>query len=1209
MEWQGNIALVAVADGGLQLVDFSNPQSPQITGKLPISGLTMGVVVRGNLALIAVRDSGLKLVDISDLRNPRVIGSQDIPGDTWGVALQGNLALSIGSYGLQLIDISDTSRPRILNSLRMLGDPRRVIAQGDLAFAATRYGGLQLVNITDPKVPLSLAQVMTSTNVNNIAVQKNLALLACEGGLNIMDLQTWEWTLKGIAPTTELGQVNTVLFKSSTSGISYQKTVRLLASSRPYVRPEITNISVKPGKDVSFRFTNEWNDASDGILPFQSLQFSPAQSGQQLPAWLSISYKPIVGTQAIPYVFGIALRDHIAFLAATTDGLQIVDVSDPQRPKIIGKQEVYGSARDVVLKDNVAVVAADNMGLQLVDVGDIYHTKVVGRLSLPGDALAVAVTGDLALVAARTEGLHLVDIRDPQRSRLISSLALPGYASGVAVQGNICFVSAYFYNLQIVDISDQQNPTKISSLQLPGDTFYVALKGNLAFIAESIGLLVVDISNPKNPQLIGTQRLPGSSGCVALQGSTALVTSGDAGLHLVNITDPKNPSLMDNIDTRGGSSKVTIQNNLAFVGSSFGLNILQFGLSGAQLSGQPSKADHKNNAIFITARNSAGISGNTTFVLSVNNPPTWQNPILAKTVNVNQVLAFQLPDDVFFDEDGDVLKFSSTLSGGKKLPSWITFSPSGQIYTMIPSSANRGQYNISVFVDDGYYGTAQAWFSLVVPTRKPIKVSDIASQSAFIWRAFELLISPTTFQDLDGDTLHYRAQLKGARPLPAWLRFDNTTCAVGCRFEGKPGATDLSDLEVELVAASPGGEASAEFTIAMRTSTLFQDLATYYSASGGGLVLLSLLVRYWRWKKMGEIRAALAHKDTQEAEIIPESENKRSGDGKESPPEVKVLLQKLLTAIEHQETQMLKQCVLQYSQQALQYTKQQRCTILEIGDPWQAIKKIAEEIERRAIHKLNYQDTFIWCRALQQLLQTLVEAETTHGHTVRKDIKERLLELLSTAKKHIEISKKQGIQIRHQLEMCGEALITMDDTDSLEDNLHCRNFDMIIDIVKTMIAPPYGGLRLVYQIGNVPGGWYPTLIYLCQIQMQARTDSQKLAEIQTALSKQKDWRMIYEGVGLLGKIARSTLDEKIRKQVVEGTSNANGLRHYQNRQGFWEHCSPCCDKQSAWIRARATAEIDSVGQTQSDSEKGSFEGLQDSQIPLLPRSDTLSIQF
>lgn len=1175
---QSNLALVAAYNSGLQLVNISDPRHPVlIGGQIFLLGVATGVAAKGDLAAVAVSTSGLQLVNISDPRHPTIIGYQALLGSAYNVAIQGEFAFVVitDSSSLYIVNISNPRHPAIIGHQDLPGSAVGVAVQGDLVFVAAFNAGLQLVNVTYPTEPHIMGQVQTNCDSFSVAVQKNLAIVGCRSDIKIVDLKNTAWTLIVKAPVQEHGSSQNILLQSiSLPKVVYQKYMNLYSSSRPYLHGSIPGLTVRPGTIVSHRFETDFWDVGGTILPFQSLRFSLVP-GHPLPPWLILDYFSMIGNADLSgSAAGVAVEGELVVVAVHNLGIELVNISNPRHPVVIGKQALPGT-QEVVVRKDLALVAADTFGLWLINISDPMHPSIISCQTLPSSAWDVAVQGDLALVAADSSGLQLVNISDPRHPVVIGSQALPGSATGVAVQGDLVLVAAAISGVQLVNISNPRFPVLIGRQTLPGLSWSITVQRNLAFVAAyNSGLHLVNISNPINPVVIGHQALPGAQN-VAVQGDFALVSADNIGIQLISIRNPQYPVLVDSIDILGGASQAATQDSLTFVATTFKLNIIRYGLSGAVLSVQPTAVHHDNYFINITATNSDGITGHTIFRLSVNNPPILKNPFASKIVNVDQVMSFQLPKDGFYDADGDTLRFSSTLVNGTELPNWITFFADGQIFTIIPKTINRGVYNLSVKVDDGYFGTAETCFSLLVPTRKPIKVSDIPSQNAFTWRPFELLVPSETFKDLDGDLLYYRAQLKGARSLPRWLCFDNTTCVTNCRFYGEPGVTDLSDLEVELLARSAGGEASAEFSIMIRTSTLFQDLATYYSVSGGGLVVLSLLARFWRWLKMRKLHTTLKE--------IKDNDEKESTVTRQS---IEKQLKDLLNVVDDRQTQLLKQKVIEYSQQVLKYAKQNQCTILEVGYPWEVIKKICAEIAIRMMHRLDYKDIHRWAKGLHRLLQIIIESESEYGSVVLKTDKENLISILDKTEKYLDISKERGVQIKQQLQLCREALVSMDDTDSIKDNLCCRDTEMIVEIIKTMVVPPYGIMRLIYQMSNVPSGWYPVVIQLHRLAKQGVTTNEQLIELQRVLQSQEDWRIVYEGVGLLGKVVRETKDEKIQKQAIEGIQlQTRGLYSYQSYQRFWGR-SPCCDKKSAWIRARAQAIVGKIYDNGQDVETG-----------------------
>ncbi len=104
------------------------------------------------------------------------------------------------------------------------------------------------------------------------------------------------------------------------------------------------------------------------------------------------------------YTEGVAVMGNTAFLAKGFGGggLQIIDVSMPSKPVIIGSVETPGSAQGVTVIGDIAFVtcAYEWSGLQVVDVSTPSHPVIIGSADTPGDAFEVTVIGDIALFTA-----------------------------------------------------------------------------------------------------------------------------------------------------------------------------------------------------------------------------------------------------------------------------------------------------------------------------------------------------------------------------------------------------------------------------------------------------------------------------------------------------------------------------------------------------------------------------------------------------------------------------------------------------------------------------------------------------------------------------------------------------------------------------------------------------------------------------------------
>ena len=105
--------------------------------------------MKDDLALVDEWNGGLRLIDISDPASPTEVGFLDTQ-DFGGVAVTGDLVLVAGRFGLRVIDISDPTSPTEVGFLDTSGAAYGVAASGDLALVADSDGGLVIVQLPAP---------------------------------------------------------------------------------------------------------------------------------------------------------------------------------------------------------------------------------------------------------------------------------------------------------------------------------------------------------------------------------------------------------------------------------------------------------------------------------------------------------------------------------------------------------------------------------------------------------------------------------------------------------------------------------------------------------------------------------------------------------------------------------------------------------------------------------------------------------------------------------------------------------------------------------------------------------------------------------------------------------------------------------------------------------------------------------------------------
>jgi len=219
----------------------------------------------------------------------------------------------------------------------------------------------------------------------------------------------------------------------------------------------------------------------------------------------------------------------------------------------------------VTLSGVHAFVADYSSGLQVIDISDPLNPTVVGTCDTPGNAHTVAVAGDYAYVGDSSSGLQVVDVSDPANPVLIGTYDTPGYVFGVAVSGERVFATdGGAAGLYVVDVSDPANPAYMGVWYCT--PMNVCVAGTRAMVAnQSSGLLLIDVSHPASPWPLGACDTPGYAYGVEVSGDYALVADQQTGLQVISMDDPLNPTLRGAYDTPGYAFGVAVSGEHGFV--------------------------------------------------------------------------------------------------------------------------------------------------------------------------------------------------------------------------------------------------------------------------------------------------------------------------------------------------------------------------------------------------------------------------------------------------------------------------------------------------------------------------------------------------------------------------------------------------------------------------------------------------------------------
>jgi hypothetical protein len=410
--------------------------------------------------------------------------------------------------------------PTIVGTYNAGGAANGVTVSGDHVFVASAYGGLDVLDISDPTNPAYAGGCGTPGNAYDVTVSGNYAFVPDGSpGLQVIDISD---------PTN----------------------------------PTIAGTCDTPGNDANgVTVSGDHAFVVDRYLGLHVIDISDPVN------------PTLAGTCDTPGdAYGVTVSGDHAFVADGASGLQVIDISDPTNPTLAGTCDTPSEAWGVTVSGDHAFVADDYSGLQMIDISDPTNPTLAGTCNTPSRAYDVTVSGDRAFVADGTSGLQVIDISDPTNPTLTGTCDTAGVAYDVTVSGDHAFVADGTSSLQVIRIADPMLPPRAAGdSDVSGEMNDLVIAGDHAYVASSAagGVAVISISDPTSPALVGSYATPGGLRDIALDGDRAYLADGGSGFRVLDVSDPTNPLSVGTLSLPGWAKYVAVEGNYAYVGCDY----------------------------------------------------------------------------------------------------------------------------------------------------------------------------------------------------------------------------------------------------------------------------------------------------------------------------------------------------------------------------------------------------------------------------------------------------------------------------------------------------------------------------------------------------------------------------------------------------------------------------------------------------------------
>ncbi len=581
--------LLAVAPTPAKAIFFDPAPAPFTSEKIAKwgTGEYRNVIIKDDLAICAADAAGFDILDVTDPSHLSLVVNHRLTHEAEYIFVLGDYLYITGhnlddnDYSLSIVDISDRNQPEVISTINDLGFCLEVKVVGDFAYLGC-YGGLKVFNISDPADPVKVGWYHTGIAPMWLDIQGDYAFMAnIFRGFQVIDISNPEEPTL-VTTNDTVSRLNDIVIRDNLAFVSSEKEgLAIFDISNPEVPCLVGKYDVAAGSDA---IALAGNGRDILLTDRENTLYLFSVDDPANPEVITTFTTSGTGT-------GVAGKNNLVFISEGNQGLETIDLSDPEDPQQKSHYDHSGVIKNVVFNETHAFIS-DRDGIKILDISTPSAAIQTAEIKTegPGSNLFLA-KNHLYIAGDRFFGLKIIDISDPNVPIITATLE-PEESDitfkSIDVVDNYAYICASSNNskgkLYIYDISNPAAPDLVCELELPaGRAVDITIENDFALItAEENGLIIIDISNPLEAATIydGSGQLV--AGSIACLGNFAYIVEqyqpyGDDVLAKVTVFDITNPEKPNKINSFSFNSSriydLFISDNCLNVATDNGLDI------------------------------------------------------------------------------------------------------------------------------------------------------------------------------------------------------------------------------------------------------------------------------------------------------------------------------------------------------------------------------------------------------------------------------------------------------------------------------------------------------------------------------------------------------------------------------------------------------------------------------------------------------------
>lgn len=515
-----NAQSLAIAGGYLyvsngQIFKISTPGNTELIRaiSIPTTGSVVPnmITIAGNYAYI--NNGVLYPIKISDPYQAAIVGTPFANSLVAYLHAQGTKIYGVAGDTLKVIDIANPEAPALVATQtdRLKYNAQSVFASGSMVYLGNpndSFGGLVLVNVSNPSSPVWISSYNGGKAVADIALSNTTAIAAeNDFGIEVIDVSN---------PSAPEIIGNLKDGSNSFKNISLEGNLASALQLVPGNPSRTDMVTINLNRDA-------WNHTAPSISGRMTIGGSSAaivQRGSRAYALTGVSLltidiqnpaaPSILGTATIsaPPAYAMEVANGYAYIAAAQH-FYIYDLYTQNTPILTASLPVIGKA--VAVSEHRAYVIAGTY-VTAIDITDPFHPAVITTLpDLTGEDIKVA--GNLLILdrvglnhTIPNEGIYFYDVTDLNRPILLKRLIPAGPSRNLVLANGYLYASDDVARIDIISLPvslPTPTPVPVPKISIHGVVRHY-------WTGDAVSGVQVQLINTNTQAVLGTQTTDGT---------------------------------------------------------------------------------------------------------------------------------------------------------------------------------------------------------------------------------------------------------------------------------------------------------------------------------------------------------------------------------------------------------------------------------------------------------------------------------------------------------------------------------------------------------------------------------------------------------------------------------------------------------------------------------------------------------------------------